>query len=258
MTANACPGHKYVVVLGSCCSADAIRPKNLEDIHGAKLRLLWYQGRTSPLSMASAGLTPSEFRYTSERDKVTNPAWELTMVTDELEKRQQRRLVEVIRMSDALILDIVSAFGFPYHMVRPDGRCFLRSKDWQRYVVLLTNFDQKRLWEFPMGLSVAALNKSLVELYQLQPNLRVIFHLPKPCFNDGISFNDSQLEENIDFYFAYGEHLYREALRSFPRVSMIGCGGERADPRHYIGPYPFHYDEGYMTAVRKEIERLLE
>lgn len=251
------PRHKYVVVLGSCCSADAIRTKNLEDIKDSRLRLLWYQGRTSPLSMATGRLEASEFIYSSEAEKAAKRCWELTMVSDELEKRQQQRLIEVIRMSDALILDFVSAFGFPYLVVQPD-RCFLRSNDWRRYIVLQTKSEQKKLWEFPVQLSCNALRNTLEPLYELKPTLRVIFHVPKPCFNDGIAFDDPQVAANADFYSRYGEQLYCEALKTFPRVSIVSCGGERADPMHYIGPYPFHYDESYMAEVRKEIERLLE
>ena len=113
-------------------------------------------------------------------------------------------------------------------------------------------------WEFPMQLSCNALRNALEPLYELKPTLRVIFHVPKPCFNDGIAFDDPQVAANANFYSRYGEQLYCEAFKTFPRVSIVSCGGERADPMHYIGPYPFHYDESYMAAVRKEIERLLE
>jgi hypothetical protein len=249
--------HKYIVVLGSCCTADPIRTKNLEDVRGAKLRLLWYQGRTSLLSMMSRGLESSEFTYTKEREKATSVSWGLTMVADELEKRHQSRLAEVIGMSDALIFDTVSAFVFPYLIARPGDRYFLRSKEWERYVVLLTDFEQKRLWEVPVQLSVVALREVLEPLYERQPGLRVIFHLPRPCFNDGISFADPQLAANVNYYHEYNERLYVEASRAFPRVSVVSCGGERADPSHYNGPHPFQYDESYMDAFRKEVERLL-
>ncbi|HYP30024.1 MAG TPA: DUF6270 domain-containing protein [Blastocatellia bacterium] len=256
MTAD--PRHKYVVVLGSCCTADAIRTKNLEDIRGANLRLLWYQGRTSLLSMMSKGLESHEFTYTKQREETPKVNWGLTMVVDELEKRQQSRLSEVIGMSDALILDTVSTFVFPYLTTKPNDRYFLRSKEWERYVALLVDFEQKRLWEIPIEHSVTALREVLEPLYERQPSLRVIFHLPRPCFNDGINFEDPQLRANVNYYHQYSERLYQEASRLFPRVSVVSCGGERADPLHYNGPYPFHYDEGYMNALRKEVARLLE
>jgi Family of unknown function (DUF6270) len=257
MTAASSLRHKYVVVLGSCSSADALRVKNLEDIRGARLRLLWYQGRTSLLSMTSEAVRPEEFAYTDEGEQVPKNDWKLTMVADELGKRQQVRLAGVINMSDALIFDTISGFGFPY-FVLPGERYFLRSEEWRRYVTLLTNFKQHRLWDFPIERSEKALREVLEPLYNKQPNLRTIFHLPKPCFNDGIRFDDQHLVANIDYYYRYGERLYREASRLFPRVSIVSCGGERADPLHYMGPYPFHYDESYMDALRKEIERLLE
>ncbi|MBO0800270.1 MAG: hypothetical protein J2P31_15730 [Blastocatellia bacterium] len=250
--------HKYVVVLGSCSTADALRAKNLEDIRGARLRLLWYQGRTSLLSMTSGGLESHEFTYTCERERMAKEGWELTMILDELRKRQPSRLVEVINMSDALIFDTVSGFGFPYLIAQPNDRYFLRSKDWERYVVSLVNFEQKWLWEIPLRLSLIALRRVLDPLYERQPNLRVIFHLPRPCFNDGVSFEDPQVTANVNYYHEYGERLYNEASRMYPRISVVNCGGERADPFHYNGPHPFHYDDNYMNALRKEIERLLD
>jgi hypothetical protein len=249
--------HKYVVVLGSCCTADAIRAENLEDIRGAKLRLLWYQGRTSLASMTSKGLEPHEFTYASECEQETKASWGLTMVRDELEKRQQGRLLEVIGMSDAIIIDTVSAFVFPY-LVASDDRYFLRSKEWERYVVPRIEFEQKRLWEIPIKLSIIALRKLLEPLYEQQPGLRVIFHLPRPCFNDGVGFDDPEVTANVDYYAEYNERLYSETARAFPRVCVVSCGGEIADPLRYNGPYPFHYHESYMDALRREIERLLE
>lgn len=257
MTTDSRVRHKYVVVLGSCSTADAIKVKNLEDIRGAKLRLLWYQGRTSLLSMTSGAVQPEEFAYTDECEKVPKNDWGLRMVADELGKQHQCRLAGVINMSDALIFDTVSGFGFPYFVLSRE-RYFLRSEEWRRYARLLTNFEQRRLWDFPIERSVQALREVLEPLYEQQPSLRTIFHLPKPCFNDGIRFDDLRLANNIDYYYEYGERLYREASRLFPRVSVVSCGGERADPSHYMGPYPFHYDESYMDALRKEIERLLE
>jgi hypothetical protein len=252
------PRHKYVVVLGSCSTADAIRTKNFEDIRGSKLRLLWYQGRTSLLSMRGRGLEPHEFAYTEEREKSTGVNWGLEMIRDEVEKRQQSRLSEVIDMSDALILDTVSAFMFPYLIASPNDRWFLRSREWERYVMLLINFEQVRLWDIPIQLSVIALREVLGLLYERQPSLRLIFHLPHPCFNDGISFQDPCLTANVNYYYEYNERIFSEASRAFPRVSVVNCGGERADPDHYSGPNPFHYDKSYMNALRKELESILE
>jgi hypothetical protein len=255
MTANF--RHKYVVVLGSCCTADAIRTENLEDIRGARLRLLWYQGRTSLVSMTSKRLEPQEYKYAPECEAGTKADWGLSMVRDESEKRQQGRLLEVIGMSDALIIDMVSAFVFPY-LIASGGRYFLRSKEWERYVIPRVEFEQKRLWEIPIQLSIIALRKVLEPLYEQRPGLRVIFHLPRPCFNDGVNFDDPDVAANVDYYTEYGERLYSEASRAFPRVGVVGCGGEIADPFRYNGPYPFHYHESYMAALRREIESLLE
>ena len=161
-------------------------------------------------------------------------------------------------MSDAILFDIVSAWSFPYLAVEPGDRYFLQSEEWARYVSLLANFERKRVWDFPIERSLSALREVLGPLYEEQPNLRLIFHLPRPCFNDGVRFADPQLTANVDFYYEYGERLYNEACRLFPRVHIVSCGGEEADPEHYHGPFPFHYGESYMNALRKEIERLLE
>jgi hypothetical protein len=254
---NAMPSHKYVVVLGSCSTADAIRAKNFEDIGGARLRLLWYQGRASLLSMVGKGLEPDEFTYTQERELATGVNWGLTMIADELEKRHQSRLLEVIGMSDALIIDTISAFVFPHLIIQPYDRYFLCSKEWERYVILRVSSERKRLWEIPMRLSVTALRRVLEPLCERQPNLHIIFHSPRPNFNDGINFEDPQLVANVNYYYEYNERLLKEALRIFPRVSLVSCGGERADPFHPNSPNPFHYDEAYMNALRREIERLL-
>ena len=163
----------------------------------------------------------------------------------------------MIGLSDALIIDTVSVFGFPYLIAQPHNRYFLCSKEWQRYVRLRIPVEQKRLWDFPMELSVCAFQEVLEPLYERQPNLHVIFHLPRPCFNDGVTFDDPETARNVNYYHDFNERLCTETLRRFPRVSVISCGGERADPKHYNGPYPFHFERSYMDALRQEIERLL-
>lgn len=252
------PRHKYVVVLGSCCTADALRPKDFDDLRDANLRLLWYQGRTSPLSMRTRGLEPHEFTCRDGQEDQKRVDWGLTMALDETKKRQHDRLRGVIGMGDALILDIVSWFAFPYLVVNPGERYFLQSKEWERHIDLLAGFERKWLWEVPLELSLASLRETLTALYERQPSLRVIFHLPRPCFNDGVSFEDPQVAANVGFYHQYGERLYDEAARSFPRVSIVACGGERADPLHPNGAFPFHFEESYMSALRNEIRRLLD
>lgn len=249
--------HKYVVVFGSCCTADAIRTKDLEEVQGARLRLLSYHGRTAPLSILTGKLEQDEFTYTAECGKAAGNNWGLAMVKDELEKQHRARMAGVMGMSDALLMDTVSAFTFPYVIASAGNRYFLRSKEWERYVQLRIHYGQKWLWEFPMEPSVTALRTVLESLYEQQPNLRLLFHFPRPCFNDGVTFEDSQLTANVDYYHRYNERLYDETSRTFPRVSVIACGGERADPLHYNYPFPFHYDETYMNALRLEIERLL-
>ena len=252
------PRHKYVVVFGSCCTADAIRPKNLEDIAGSMLRLVCYQGRTSPVSIRSEKLLPAEFCYLEERYNVPERDWGLAMVEDEVEKRHHIRLLEVIEMTDAVLIDTVSTFVFPYLLVEPGERYFLRSKEWDRYVALRIEYGQRRLLDFPIELSILGLRELLQPLYEKQPNLRVIFHFPRPCFNDGIRFDDPEVAANLDYYDRYNERLYLDISSNFPRVAATNCCAERADPLHYNYQFPFHYQEDYMNALRKDVERLLD
>lgn len=249
--------HKYVVVFGSCCTADAIRPQKFDDLRESEVRLLWYQGRSSLVSMITPGLAADEFDFAEGKPADVPLEWSHAMVVDELFKRQRARLDEVIAMSDALVIDAVSAFVFPYLIVDRGERCFLRSKEWQRHVVARVPAVQKRLWELPIEQSVTALRSVLEPLYERQPNLRLIFHAPTPCFNDGVDFDEATVRAHVPFYERYTQRLYEEACRMFPRVAAVACGGEIADPNHYNGPHPFHYAEGYMKALRIELARLL-
>jgi hypothetical protein len=229
----------------------------MEDIRGAKLRLLWYQGRTSLLSMATDSIHSSEFVVAKAESQAAAQEWGRVMVLDELHKRQHQRLLETVHMTDAIVLDVVSAFLFPLLVLDPGSRCFLRSAEWDLYVSLSAPSVQKRLWDFPLQLSVDSLQALMTPLYHLQPALRLLFHLPRPCFDDGVTFDDLELIRNLDYYHYYGKQLYLAACRMFPRVDLINCGGEQADPAPYNGRNPFHYTESYRILLRKEIERLI-
>jgi len=179
------------------------------------------------------------------------------MVTDEISKRQHTRLLDVIGMSDALIVDLVSAFVFPYVVDRRSGRYFLKSKEWERYVVTRGPFEQQWLWDVPIERSVEAMRTLLDSLYTRQPALQVIFHLPRPCFNDGVTFDTPEIAVHVDYYQGYSQLLYREAVETFPRVAAISCGGEQADPAHINGPSPFHYTIRYTEGIRNDLARIL-
>lgn len=249
--------HHYLVVLGSCCTADALRAKDFDDIAGSRLRLLSYQGRTSLLSMATPGLEAEEYGMKGEREDAQVINWGLTMAVDEAAKRQLDRLLKVVAMADAVVFDSVSGFGYPYLVVEPGGRLFIESEEWQRYIGLHASASRRWLWEMPLEQSLLALRRVMTPLYERQPALQLIFHFPRPCFNDGIAFAAPELARQVDFYFRYGEALYEEARRFLPRVSWVGCGGEVADPNHPNGAFPFHYGEAYMETLRRELERLL-
>jgi hypothetical protein len=203
-------------------------------------------------------LEPNEYVYTQEHKTTTGANWALSMVEDEIEKRHQSRFLDVIHMTDALLIDAISAFSFPYAIVGPDDRYFLQSQEWERYVRLQVPCERRWIWETPLHFSIVNLCKLLQSLYERQSSLRVIFHLPRPCFNDGVTFANPVLTANVDYYHHYTDRLYSETSRRFPRVSVISCGGEQADPCHYNYPNPFHYDGNYLAALRREIERLLE
>ena len=251
---TAAPRHKYVIVFGSCCTADAIRPQQLDDIPGGSIRLLWYQGRTSLATVTTAPLHSSEFRYDGPPE---SPAeWGATMAIDEALKRQQGRMRDVVNMADAIIVDTVSAFCFPYLAV-PDGRRFLRSKEWDQHVTVFAPASDTWLWRLPMELSLTGLRDLFAPMFDLQPALRLVFHFPQPCFNDDVKFWHEPVLEQVDFYQRYNDQLFEAANRLFPRVHAIALRGEHADPLHYSGPFPFHYVPAYMTALRTEIEHLV-
>src|SRR5262245_34567965 len=100
------------------------------------------------------------------------------MVEDEAEKRQPVRLAEAVPVSDSLIIDTVSTVFCLYLFSKDQNRYFLLCKEWERFIVPRGDFEQKRLWEIPMSLSVNALRAALAPLCERQPALRLIFHLP--------------------------------------------------------------------------------
>ncbi|HTU46901.1 MAG TPA: hypothetical protein VMF91_17690 [Bryobacteraceae bacterium] len=207
--------------------------------------------------MATNPIHSSEFVVPEARSKAAAQEWGRIMVLDELHKRQRQRLLETIHMTDAIVLDVVSAFLFPVLVLDPGSRCFLRSAEWDLYVSLSAPSVQKRLWDFPLQLSVDSLESVMTPLYRLQPALRLLFHLPRPCFDDGVTFDDPELTRNLDYYHYYGKELYLAASRMFSGVDLINCGGEQADPAPYNGRNPFHYTESHRILLRKEIERLI-
>jgi hypothetical protein len=247
--------HKYVAVLGSCCTGDAVGAATFEVISAARLRLLLFQGRTSFLSLASAGLSPEEFDV-SEDAADLRLDWGARMAADEAAKRHLDRLGEIIGITDALIVDHVSAFVFPL-LVDRLGRCFVKSWEWERFIRPHVALDEQRLWQVPLARSVEAQREVLGRLYALQPNLAVVFHLPWPRFNDGVAFTDPAVAAHLDFYEAYGAALADDARRQFPRVSVFSPETGRADRHHQNGPHPFRFDREYLETARRELESIL-
>jgi hypothetical protein len=250
--------HKYVAVLGSCCTADAIEATSFEAVATAKLRLVLFQGRTTFLSMASEGFSPEEFEYTSEWQEAPKLEWGARMVACEITKSHRYHLAEVISLTDALIIDHVSAFTFPTLYTQIGERYFLKSWELEKYILPRIKLRQAPLWHIPISLSLNGLRQVLGSLYECQPNLSVIFHIPDPCFNDGVGFSDPVITANINFYRQYCDRLYTVAAQHFPRVSAISLSSGRADPMHRNGPHPFRYEKAYLNLVRQEMERILD
>lgn len=250
--------HKYVAVLGSCCTGDAIEATSFEAVAAAKLRLLLFQGRTSFLSMASDRLFPEEFEYTRSWQEASKLHWGVRMVTDEVTNNHQHRLADVISLTDALIIDNVSAFVFPMLYIPVGERYFLKSWEWEQFILPRVELQQIPLWDIPINLSLNRLRQVLGCLYEKQPNLSVIFHFPPPCFNDEVRFDNPAVTANIDFYRLYCDRLYAEAARYFPKVSAVSLSSARADPLHRNGPHPFRYEKSYLNLVRQEMERILD
>jgi hypothetical protein len=251
-------GHKYVAVLGSCCTGDAIGSTGFDAVATAKLRLLLFQGRTSFMSMTTRGLLPEEFEYSEEGRSAPKLEWGFRMAVDEVNKNHHRRLAEVIGLTDALIVDHVSAFMFPTLCDGFHARYFLKSWEWERFIRPRIELQQVPFWEVPFEVSVVALRQTLNPLYEEQPNLSLIFHVPEPCFNDGVAFTESIMTSKIDYYKEYCHRIYDEASRYFPRVSAVGPSSARADPCHPNGAHPFRFEKSYLNVVRQEIERILE
>ena len=111
-------GHKYVIVLGSCCTGDALRSSSYEAIATTKLRLLLYQGRTSFPSLTSGGLANDEYSLTAEGVQALKTEWGFRMAVDEAVKQNAAAIAELVNIADALIVDHVSTFLFPLSSIR--------------------------------------------------------------------------------------------------------------------------------------------
>lgn len=251
------PQHKYVAVLGSCCTGDAIGATDFKTVATARLRLLLYQGRTTFFSMLGCGLLPQEFECTPAGLNAPKLEWGFRMTIDEAHKNHYRRLEEVIGLSDALIIDHVSAFMFPSLVDRSQGRYFLKSWEWERYILPRIDLQQVWLWELPMETSIGAVRQVLGGMYEKQPKLTVIFHQPVPCFNDNVGFADPAITTHVDYYRQYCDRIYDEACRCFPRVRAVSPPSPRADPLHASGAHPFRFEKKYLELIRQQIECIL-
>jgi hypothetical protein len=249
--------HKYIAVLGSCCTGDAVGATSFDTIATAKLRQVLYQGRTSFLSMATPGLLPEEFEFTENAQAVSRLDWGNRMAADEATKKHQQKVVEAMGLADALVIDNVTAFVFPMLADRSHARYFIQSWEWEKFISPRIDLRPSPLWDIPIERSLKALREMLGLFYEKQPALSVVFHVPEPCFNDGVKFEDPSLELNIDFYRHYCLRIYDEATRHFPRVSAISPPNPSADPVHPSGAHPFRYEKSYLDSVRLEIERIL-
>ncbi len=250
-------GHKYVIVLGSCCTGDALRSSSYEAIATTKLRLLLYQGRTSFPSLTSGGLANDEYSLTAEGVQAAKTEWGFRMAVDEAIKQNAAAIAELVNIADALIVDHVSTFLFPTLVDSREARYFVRSWEWDRYIDVQPALDEKRLWELPLPMVLASFREILTSYYQSKPDLALIFHLPKPAFNDGVSFADASTRSHVDYYHRFCDTVYASVAGWFPRVSAVCPASPLADPAHPNGPNPFHFDSSYPGALQKALETSL-
>ena len=248
--------HRYVAVLGSPCTGD-IFLKEGETFSRTRLRLVLFQGRTSFPSMVSPGLQPEEYALAGGAGATPRMQWCLRMLRDEIDKAHVKRLRGAAKLIDGLVIDNISAFEFP-HAMTAEQRVFLRSNDWATNVTARVKLKERYLWECEIGLSVAALSQFLDSMLELNPSLAILFHCPRPMFNDGITFDDERVTGNVDFYREYCDRLYEAAVSRCPKVAVLPQRAAiLADPSHSNGANPFHFEETYSTGARLDVERIL-
>jgi hypothetical protein len=248
--------HRYLVILGSCCTADGLRETTFEAVATSTLRLLLYQGRTSFLGLTTGAMREDEFAYTEEASAALGTEWGLRMAMDEVTKRHRCAIDQVIGMCDALLVDNVSAFTFP-SLVDGEGRVFLKSWEWERYVVPKVPLKEKAFWELSTTAMLAAARESLQSWFERRPQLTLVFHFPEPSFDDGVDFASPGMRQHLDCYRRFNERLHDEACRAFPRVAVLTVPTARADPHHHNGPHPFHFEKSYGHAVKEALARVL-
>lgn len=247
---------KYVGVLGACCTADAVRPK-VAAAASADLRLLYYQDRTSWLSMSTAPLDAADFELIEATDHSAEAQWRVRMALDEVLKRHTSRMLRDIEHTDVLLMDAVSAFVFPHLVDAGSQRVFVESLEWQRHIKVRIPLCKRRLWDFPIEHCLDKGRQMLAELYARRPRLRVIFHVAQPCFNDAVDFEDCELAAHVEFFALLNERIVSAFAGCFPGFQALRPAQPRADPQHPGGKHPFGYDAASLQRLHRQIAELI-
>jgi hypothetical protein len=247
--------YRYVAVLGSCCTADALVPRMMEDLGGTPFRVVSYRGRTSFASMVSPPLEPNEF---SLKELIqSSDQWAYRMVADEAAKTHIARLTEIAPLADALIIDHISAFIFPVQASDDERKLFLMSWEWERYVEAPGLTHTRRLWEVPLQRTVVGACEELAMLHRRNPHVKFLFHHPAPSFANGVQFADVETARRVGFYQQFCAAILDAARTQFANVAVLECEPGIADPNHHNGPNPFHFTSRYADALRREVSRCL-
>jgi hypothetical protein len=249
----------YISILGSCCTADAFRGDGWAAFADAGLRVHAYEGRTGIISLLTPGLREEEFEHTARFRPDVARSWGYRMARDELLKNHLARLERNLETADALIVDVVAMFNFAHLFLRGDARVFLESWECGMYFRVKPAADRLWLWEIPYELSRDGVRRCLALLLARRPGLRVIFHVPPVCLNDGVRFKEWRLNERVDFYYGYSERLAEDAVRGVPHGVVLQPPRTvwAADPSHPYGRHPFHYRADYYAAFRRLVKEYL-
>jgi hypothetical protein len=223
----------------------------------ADLRLLYYQDRSSWPSMDSPALRADEFDLQPAASGDNPDHWGAKMALDEALKRHLRRALRDVEFTDVVLMDIVSAFVFPHLLDSGSERVFLESWEWVRYIRPRFALQRKWLWELPVNEFLAHGTRVLEALFIQRPDLKVIFHVARPCFNDGVRFGDPQLAAHVEFFCVLSERVASTFCRRFQRFQAVSPPDPRADPRHGGSMGPFAYDASYLAGLHHEIVRLI-
>lgn len=255
----------YVSIIGSCATADCFRTDGWPTFSDTAFRVQLYEGRTDFRTIWSPGFAAEDLAASGEEPDGAGEEWGLRMTCDQLLRRQWPRMRRAMPLTDVLIFDMVSSFTFPLirHLggggVDGDERVGLATWELNRYRRLLPEVEQTWLWDTSPEIMWEALSSGLKRMLALQAEMRIVFHVPPLCLNDGIAFDEPALTAQAGCFAALNADLSRRALAEFPQLSVLELpnGEPWGDPHHPYSAHPFHYRLDYYREARIQLKRLL-